>query len=290
MSTHDRSVTVVGLGPMGQAMAAVLLDAGHPITVWNRTPSRADGVVARGATLAATPAQAISASELAILSLTDYAAMYDVLADADLTGRVLANLSSDTPERTRAAARWATDRGATLLVGGLMVPAPLLGTDAAYGFYSGPRATFDAHAATLARIARPDYRGEDPGLAQLFYQAQLDVFLTSLSGYLHATALLRSAGVLAKEFAPYATETFTSMPAIASLADAAEAIDAGAHPGDLARVTMMGATADHIVGASREAGIDAALPEAIKAQYDRAIAAGHGESSWTSLIEGVESR
>jgi 3-hydroxyisobutyrate dehydrogenase-like beta-hydroxyacid dehydrogenase len=283
-------VTVVGLGPMGQAMAAVLLDAGHPVTVWNRTPSRADGVVARGAALAATPAQALAASELVILSLTDYRAMYDVLGDADLTGRVLANLSSDTPERTRAAAMWATERGATLLVGGLMVPAPLVGTDAAYAFYSGPRATFDAHAATLALIARPDYRGEDPRLAQLFYQAQLDVFLTSLSGYLHATALLRSAGVSAEEFTPYATETFTSMPEIASLADAADAIDAGEHPGDLARVTMMGATADHIVGASRDAGIDAALPEAIKAQYDHAIAAGHGESSWTSLIEGIDSR
>ena len=203
---------------------------------------------------------------------------------------MLANLSSDTPERTRAAARWAAQRGATLLAGGLMVPAPLIGTDAAYAFYSGPRTTFDTHAATLALIARPDYRGEDPGLAQLFYQAQLDVFLTSLSGYLHATALLRSAGVPAETFAPYAIETFTSISQIAALADAAGAIDAGEHPGDLASVTMMGATADHIVGASREAGIDAALPEAIKAQYDRAIAAGHGKSSWTSLIEGIESR
>ncbi|MER7083976.1 NAD(P)-binding domain-containing protein, partial [Saccharopolyspora kobensis] len=37
-------VTLIGLGPMGQAMVKVLLDAGHPVTVWNRTASRADDV------------------------------------------------------------------------------------------------------------------------------------------------------------------------------------------------------------------------------------------------------
>ncbi|MCU1664606.1 MAG: 6-phosphogluconate dehydrogenase, partial [Pseudonocardia sp.] len=34
-------VTVIGLGPMGQAMVRRFLDAGHPVTVWNRTAGRA---------------------------------------------------------------------------------------------------------------------------------------------------------------------------------------------------------------------------------------------------------
>ncbi|MER5390915.1 NAD(P)-binding domain-containing protein, partial [Saccharopolyspora sp. NPDC002686] len=75
----NQSVTLIGLGPMGQAMVNVLLEDGHPVTVWNRTASRADGVVARGAVLAATPAEAVGASDLVLLSLTDYAAMYDIL-------------------------------------------------------------------------------------------------------------------------------------------------------------------------------------------------------------------
>ena len=89
-------VTVIGLGPMGQAMVRSLLRAGHPVTVWNRTPSRAADVVAAGATLAATPAEALAASKLVILSLTDYQAMYDILGPATdaLAGRTLVNLSS----------------------------------------------------------------------------------------------------------------------------------------------------------------------------------------------------
>jgi hypothetical protein len=53
---------------------------------------------------------------------------------------------------------------------------------------------------------------------------------------------------------------------------------------------MMGATADHIVAASRAAGLDTALPDAVKSLYDRAIAAGRGKESWTVLNEVVKKR
>lgn len=155
---------MIGLGPMGQAMVRSLLTAGHPVTVWNRTAARADGVVADGARLAATPGEAIEASDLVILSLTDYRAMYDVLdgATTSLAGRTLVNLSSDTPERTREAAAWTAAHGAAFLTGGVMVPAPMVGTEAAHVFYSGPGAVMDEHRQTLALLGTPRYLGEDP--------------------------------------------------------------------------------------------------------------------------------
>jgi 3-hydroxyisobutyrate dehydrogenase-like beta-hydroxyacid dehydrogenase len=283
-------VTVIGLGPMGRAMVRTFLAHGHPTTVWNRTAARADDLVAEGAVAAGTVAEALAASDLVVLSLTDYQAMHDVLGPAEghLTGRTVVNLSSDTPARTREAAGWLADRGAELLAGGIMVPAPLVGTDAAYVFYSGPPPVFEAHREVLTLIGRPDHRGADHGLAQLFYQAQLDVFLTSLSAYLHATALLASAGVPAEVFLPYAVDNFDTVSSY--LADAARNIDRGDHPGALASATMMGATADHVLGASRDAGIDTALPAAVKAHYDRAIAAGHGADSWSSLFESIRGR
>ncbi|HEY4418664.1 MAG TPA: NAD(P)-binding domain-containing protein [Pseudonocardia sp.] len=280
-------LTMIGLGPMGQAMVRRYLAAGHPTTVWNRTAARADDLVAEGAVRAATVADAVAANRLVLVSLTDYAAMYDVLkpAEGELTGRVIVNLSSDTPERTREAAAWLAERGAELLVGGVMVPEEMVGTDAAYVFYSGRRSTFDAHEPTLRVIGRADHRGEDSGLAQLYYQAQLSLFLTSLAAYLHATALVGSAGVSAAEFLPYAVDNVEGLAYF--LGDAAREIDAGRYPGDGANVTMMGATADHIVGSSLRAGIDAGLPAAVKSLYDRGVAAGHGRDSWTSLIEVV---
>ncbi|MFD4293535.1 NAD(P)-dependent oxidoreductase [Rhodococcus sp. NPDC058505] len=286
-SSANVPVTVIGLGPMGQAMAGAYLDRGHPVTVWNRTASRADNLVARGASRAPTPTEAVRASELVILSLTDYGAMYDILdtvGDA-LAGRVVVNLSSDTPEATRVASGWLADRGADLLVGGVMVPAPMVGGDGAYVFYSGSAATMDAHRQTLAAIGRPDYRGADPALAQLWYQAQLEVFLTALSSFAHAAALVGSAGVTATELVPYSAETFAL--AASMLSESATRFDVGDHRDDGANVAMMAATADHIVGASRAAGIDLALPLAVQEHYERAVAAGHGRDSWTSLFEVI---
>ncbi|MBN0039060.1 NAD(P)-dependent oxidoreductase [Cellulosimicrobium cellulans] len=292
MSAHA-AVTLIGLGPMGQAMVRTLLGAGHPVTVWNRTPSRADALVAEGAVLAATPAEAVAASEVVLLSLTDYAAMYDVLGGATdvLRGRTAVNLSSDTPDATRAAARWADEHGATLVTGGVMVPAPLVGTPDAYVYYSGPEAAFRAHESTLALLGTPRYLGEDPGRAQVLYQAQLDVFLTALSGLAHATALAQAAGVAPTQFVPEALRTLVETPAMIG-GDGAPGteFETGVHPGHLSTATMMGATAAHVLGASEELGVDDVLPRAVLSHYERALAAGHGRDNWSAIFEVIKAR
>jgi 3-hydroxyisobutyrate dehydrogenase-like beta-hydroxyacid dehydrogenase len=286
MGMSTGGVTVIGLGPMGRAMVRAFLAAGRSATVWNRTPARADELVAAGAARAATPAEGVGANELVVLSLTDYQAMYEILAGVDgaLAGRVVVNLSSDTPDATRAAATWLADRGAELVAGGVLASADVIGTDGASVLYSGPLQAFDAHAATLAVLGRPEYLGADHGLAQLYYQAELQVFLTTLAAYLQSFAMFTAAGIPAQEFLSRAApgeDVAVFLPA------AARAVDEGRYPGELANVLMMGATADHVVGANRSAGLDTALPDAIKSLYDRAIARGHGRDGWASLIEVI---
>ncbi|MFB6726612.1 hypothetical protein ACFCV3_40960 [Kribbella sp. NPDC056345] len=138
-------------------------------------------------------------------------------------------------------------------------------------------------------IGAPRYLGEDPGLAQLMYQAQLDVFLTSLSSLMHATALLGTAGVTAAEALPELLQTVRGIPEMleAGAENFGADIDAGKHPGDLSTITMMAATAEHIVGASEAAGIDLALPRAVQAHYLRAIEDGNGGDNWTRIIDGI---
>jgi 3-hydroxyisobutyrate dehydrogenase-like beta-hydroxyacid dehydrogenase len=280
-------VTVIGLGPMGRAMVRTFLAAGRPTTVWNRTPERADELVAVGALRAATAAEAVAASELVVLSLTDYQAMYDILGGTGgaPAGRVVVNLSSDTPDATRAAAAWLADRGAQLVAGGVLASVEVVGTEGASVLYSGPRQAFEAHESTLSVIGRPEYLGEDHGLAQLYYQAELQVFLTTLAAYLQSFAMFAAAGIPAQEFLSRAAP---AGDVAVFLSDAARAVDEGVYPGELANVLMMGATADHVVGANRSAGLDTALPDAIKSLYDRAIARGHGRDGWASLVEVIQ--
>ena len=89
------TVTVLGLGPMGQALAGALLDANHRTTVWNRTESKADALRARGAGWAPSPADAVAASDLTIVNVVDHDvvdALVTAAGDA-VGGRVVVGLS-----------------------------------------------------------------------------------------------------------------------------------------------------------------------------------------------------
>lgn len=286
MSNNTHAVTVIGLGPMGQAMAAAYLDRGYEVTLWNRTAARADALVARGAVLAPSVEHALAAHELVVLSLTDYAAMYDVLepAAATLAGRVLVNLSSDTPERARAAARWATERGAVLLTGGVTVPPSGIGQPASATFYSGPRETFDRHRSALEVITgRTDYRGEDPGLSALFYQLGMVMFWTSMLSYWQAIALARANGLTADDILGHATDTANSLPAF--FAFYAERIDAGQHTGDVDRLAMGMASVEHVLHTNADSGVDTALPTAVVDLFRRGMDAGHAGDSFSALVD-----
>lgn len=92
------------------------------MTVWNRTSSKADELVEKGAVRASTANEALVANELVILSLTDYDVMYAILEPASekLSGKIIVNLSSDAPQKVREAAKWLADRGARHLTGSVM--------------------------------------------------------------------------------------------------------------------------------------------------------------------------
>ncbi|GAA2096463.1 NAD(P)-dependent oxidoreductase [Actinomadura alba] len=285
-SSTKQSVTVIGLGPMGQAMATAFLDRGYAVTLWNRTASRADALVARGAVLAPSVEKALAANEVVILSLTDYSAMYDVLKPAAtaLTGRVLVNLSSDTPEQARAAARWATQRGAVHLTGGVTVPPSGIGQPESSTFYSGPREAFEKHRTVLEVVTgRTDYRGEDPGLAALFYQIGMIMLWTPMVSFWQMIALAHANGLAAADILQHATDTANSLPGFFTFY--AERIDAGNHLGDVDRLAMGMASIEHVLHTNADSGVDTSLPAAVADLFRRGMDAGHAADSFSSLVE-----
>ncbi|MET8813839.1 NAD(P)-dependent oxidoreductase [Streptomyces sp. NPDC004549] len=76
------SVAFLGLGRMGALMARRLVDAGHDLAVWNRTPGKADALVAAGAREAGTPAEAVAGAEVVVTMLADPQAVREVLLGA----------------------------------------------------------------------------------------------------------------------------------------------------------------------------------------------------------------
>ncbi len=122
------SIGFLGLGKMGCLMAPHLLQAGHELTVWNRTAAKADTLVRDGATLAANPAQVASAADIVISMLADDAAVLDVYDKSDgllstaVEGKLFVDMSTLRPETVRKLAERVGEHGASFM------DAPVSGT------------------------------------------------------------------------------------------------------------------------------------------------------------------
>jgi 3-hydroxyisobutyrate dehydrogenase-like beta-hydroxyacid dehydrogenase len=114
-------VGFAGIGRMGLPMARNVLDAGFPLTVFNRTPERCDPLVEGGATLAASPADLARASDVVITMVADgdaVRALLDgpegLLADAQ-PGLVLVEMSTIGPLAAREIAGHCAEHGVAML-------------------------------------------------------------------------------------------------------------------------------------------------------------------------------
>ncbi|MFF8617584.1 NAD(P)-dependent oxidoreductase [Streptomyces sp. NPDC015350] len=284
-NTTAAPVTVIGLGLMGQALAGAFLKAGHPTTVWNRTAAKADRLVTEGAQSAPTVDAALKASPLAVICLTDYAAVHELLgADGVVpAGTTLVNLTSGDSAGAREAARWADRIGARYLDGAIMAVPPVIGTAEAVILHSGPQEDFEAHRSTLEALGIVTHLGADHGLAALYDVAGLAMMWSVLNAWLQGTALLRTAGVDAATYAPFAQRIATGVAEW--LPGYAEQIDSGSFPAEVSALETDARAMEHLIEESRALGVNAELPELFKAMADRAIAAGHGGEQYPVLIE-----
>jgi 3-hydroxyisobutyrate dehydrogenase len=125
-------IGIAGVGRMGAAIAMRLLGCAHTVTVWNRTPQKAQALAAVGAAVAVTPRELSAASDIVITMLTDAAAIdatyqgvYGLLA-GDVRGKLFIEMSTVRPEVERSLAASVTAKGASLIecpVGGTVGPA-----------------------------------------------------------------------------------------------------------------------------------------------------------------------
>ena len=120
-------IAFLGLGQMGTPMASRLLDAGHDLTVWNRTESKTGPLVDQGAVAAASPSAAVAGADAVITMLADPQALEQVLfADDGVVGALsngqwLIDMSTVGPDTIRSIRPRLPD-------GNVLVDAPVRGS------------------------------------------------------------------------------------------------------------------------------------------------------------------
>ncbi|GHB64609.1 oxidoreductase [Streptomyces umbrinus] len=286
--TTDNSVrvSVLGLGAMGTALAGALVKAGYTTTCWNRSPGKADELVAQGAEMAATARDAVLAGRLVVVCLLDHASVHEVLdpLSDELAGRTLVNVTTTSPAQSREFAEWAARAGVAYLDGGIMAVPDMIGRPGASILYSGSADVFDEYKSLLELWGTSTYFGEDAGLASLYDLALLAGMYVMFAGFLHGAAMVAPAGVTAGEFAALAAPWLTAMTG--GFQGFAEVIDGGDYT-VAGQQSLVFSDLGDLVAASADQGIGTEVVDMVQRLIQRQIDAGHGDEGFARIIESI---
>lgn len=289
MSQRD-AVAIIGLGQMGAALARAYVHAGHPVTVWNRSPGRAEPFHGQ-ARVAETAAQACSEAGLTIVSVSNYQASDEVLRSPSVTqalrGRTVVQLTSGTPGDARSGAAWAAEHGVDYLDGAILAYPSYIGGETTTVFYSGPRPLYDRHEATLRVVGGgTSHVGEAIGAAATLDCALLESFYGATLSVLHGAAICASENF---PLDAYFAGVQAIMPLNAITADMCKRmLAAGEFKGTDCTLDIHTGAIEHIVRLSRENGVDRRIPELILSYFQRALQLGHGADEMAAVFNAIK--
>ncbi|RZS36870.1 3-hydroxyisobutyrate dehydrogenase-like beta-hydroxyacid dehydrogenase [Herbihabitans rhizosphaerae] len=272
-------VLVIGNNPRSSALATALTRAGHTVTVW----APADPPDA--------PAAALATARVVVLCVGDYDELWRVLDQVEqpMTGHEIVNLTSGTSAQARQAAARVSALGGQYLDGALMAHPEHVGDEHTVLVYSGAERVFQNNESLFGHWGSATYLGPDAGTASLYDVAMLNFAWATLIGYLHTATLLGAAGVQARTFTPLLTR-WLKATVVDVIEDYAAQIDDRKYPGEEEWLELDAPLMDHLVRASEEHGLDAALPELIASLTAKGIDAGRGRESFASLVEVIRTR
>ena len=289
VATRSR-VAVLGLGNMGAALARALLNHGHDVVVWNRTPGRASPLVTEGAVLAASSHEAIAASPVTIMCVLNYGAATEILNSdkvaRELVGKTLVQLTSAMPDEVSAQSEWVHGCGGTFLAGGIMVFPSGIGRPDTVIVYSGDRAAFDDRREVLLSLGGSlRYLGEDPRIAVAAYCTAGIYALGSVGLFLESATLARHYGIPIDTY--YGLARLSSDLVFDRLRDSAHRVATNCYDGDEAAVDMILAALRDFCTEFSRTGIPARMTEAFTAQLEFASAGGSGDKDIAVLANAL---
>ncbi|VFA94895.1 2-hydroxy-3-oxopropionate reductase [Nocardia farcinica] len=286
MTGQNTSVTVLGTGSMGTAVAEALLSAGHPTTVWNRTPERAAASVAAGARQELGIAEAVAASPLIIGTATSFAATRDSLGAAvdALSGRTIITLNSGTPASAREFADWVTERGARFLGGAVKNVPGAVGKPDTLLYFGGEREIFDRYYNVLRALGGDlVHLGAEPDTAALYESAVGATLLPALLGFFEGAAMVASRGLPARSMVPYSVKWLQMIESL--LPVLAEEIDHRDYTRLGSSIGLFHAAIEDDWRLGEETGVDMSWHSPMHDLLRRAVDEGRAAQSVTALIE-----
>jgi 3-hydroxyisobutyrate dehydrogenase-like beta-hydroxyacid dehydrogenase len=282
------AVSLIGLGSMGTALARALLREGHHVTVWNRTSAKAEMLIKNGAILAPSAAEAVGASPIVVVCVADYKVARSILNREDvasrLTGRVLIQLTTGTPQEARESEVWALERKVEYLDGKILAWPHHIGTPEASIVVSGSKSTFQRSEPVFKSLAgNVTYLGDKIGSASTMMLADTSYLVGSWIGFIHGARIYESEGLPVESFGSLLADFASVLGAEAK--NLGEVIQQGAYENPGSSISTDTSAIESIVQQAQEAQINSEFPKFALWLFRQAIAAGYGEEEVAALIK-----
>jgi 3-hydroxyisobutyrate dehydrogenase-like beta-hydroxyacid dehydrogenase len=286
------NVAFIGLGNMGSAMARNLIKAGHALTVYNRTRSRAEEFQSLGGRVAATPGEAAAGAEVAITMLADDAAVQAVVSDKGNAGKgnifdslppnvVHVSMSTISVALSRRLAAAHAERKQHY------VAAPVFGRPEAaaaaklFIVAAGPEAQIERCRPLFDAMGQKTFvAGNDAPGANLIKLTGNFLITTVIEGLAESFALVRKAGLDANQFLDILTSSLFNAPiykTYGALITAEKFEPAGFK-------LPLGLKDNRLLlAAAEEAAVPMPMASLVRDRFLAALAQGMGESDWSSI-------
>ncbi|ALD21072.1 NAD(P)-dependent oxidoreductase [Hymenobacter sp. DG25A] len=284
-------LALLGLGHMGQAMAANLLQAGHQLTVYNRTTEKTEPLVALGAQLAASPAEAVKQAEVVFTMVTGDTALQSLALGIDgflpamVPGSIHASCSTVAPATNQMLARLHEEHGTTL------VAAPVFGKPDAVAAanlwvcVSGPAAAKSRLAPLWPAISQGQYDvGEDPGAASTVKLCGNFMLGAAIEAMAEAFTLAEKSGVSRQQIYEIMTGTIFNSPIYKSYGHMVATEDykpLGAAPHILRK------DLDLVMQEAQDHGVPMPIANIVLNHLTTTVARTAGDEDWTSFARRV---
>jgi 3-hydroxyisobutyrate dehydrogenase-like beta-hydroxyacid dehydrogenase len=280
-------VGFIGLGNMGSGIARNLINAGHQLTVYNRTRSRADELGTLGARVATTPAEAASNAEALMTMLADDHALEDTLFDPGNAIRSLAgdalhiSLSTISVALSRRLVQAHHEREQHY------ISAPVFGRpDAAaaaklFVVAAGPKGQIERCGSLLDAIGQKTFiAGEDPPSANVIKLAGNFLLTTVIEGLAEAVALVRKSGLDPNTFLEMMTGSLFPAPVYRNYGGmiASDKFEPAGFK------LPLGFKDNRLfLAAAEEAQVPVPLASLVHDRFLAALAQGLGEADWAAI-------
>lgn len=277
-------ITIIGLGVIGAALAQTLLKNGYKVTVWNRSPEKAEALKKEGAIVAMSSAEAIAANPTVVICIKTHTDTRAILESAQsLEGKNIIELSTGSAPEAQSLYQWIHEKKAECLIGMICTFPRGIGEKDSTIVTVGSENLWNNSKDMLNVLAgKSNYIGDQIGSLAILYSALFLPRQGFMFGMIYGALLCKKAGVSMDTYVKQMPltikimndyyEVFASSVLTDDYSDPQASID-----------TYVAAFADTLES-FKDNGVSDELPRLMSKLVNRGAEAGLGDKQITSLI------